>query len=166
MIMLLLFFSLTISERTDPMENVIEEPESIGFDRTTRDLKVKKYIRAYAHDDRIELRSAADGGSLLVLEDANPNDNWSLSYTIKNPKLRFPERAGIYIWYTDQPLKEGMFSGSDGDFTGSMIGIEFLGRSMSITVAINDGSNDYTGLNDHDISTIKDSMDPSRITRL
>lgn len=161
--MMFFHLSFTLLINTDPMENVIEEPTAIGFDNSTREIKIKKYIRAYAHDDRIELRSAADGGSLIVLEDVNPFDEWAMVYTIKNPKLKFPEKAGVYLWYTDHPINEGLYSGSDSEFIGLMVGIEFLGRSMSIVIAINDGENDYSGLDSYDLATIRDSMDPDRI---
>lgn len=140
---------------------IVEEPTFIGF-TSLADLQTKVSKRIHKNNDAIELRSAADGGSLITFAQPNPADEWSFEFTINKINLKFPEKAGIYLWYTDNHLEDGLFNGSMGNFTGMMAGLEFLGHNVSIVLTSNDGSYDFEELEDYDVSVMRDSINPER----
>jgi len=99
-------------------------------------------------------------GSVVNFKQKNiAHDEWSFEITVQEPELAYPEFAGIYLWYTDEQIKHGPYKGAEGKFSGTMAGLEFLGKSWDIVVATNHGVHDYHGLRSED-TEIKDSPDP------
>ncbi|OAG33471.1 hypothetical protein NEIG_01969 [Nematocida sp. ERTm5] len=102
-----------------------------------------------------------NSGSILNLTNKNADhDEWSLEIKFKAPQLIHPEFAGLYFWYTEEPIKHGGFKGASGRFNGVMAGLEFIGKSVDIVVSVNHGENDYTNLKPEE-TELKDSPDPS-----
>lgn len=152
-----MFHLLLLLTKGAIVENLID----IGFSNLS-ELHSTDYKRATITKEGMELRSSADGGSLLNLPQTNPHDEWALEFTIDNINISFPQTAGIYLWYTNKPIDDGIFNGSSGIFTGLMIGLEFLGRNISLVLSTNDGTHNYTELNEPDIMTYRDSINPAR----
>lgn len=90
----------------------------------------------------IILKSSSEKGSLVTFDNKNPNNDWSFSFTITNPKLSSSHFAGVYLWYTDRKIEEGSFRSVQKDFKGMMAGIEFSGKSVELVLAANDGKTD------------------------
>lgn len=140
---------------------VIETQTDIGF-KDVNDLSFATFERAKATSEGIELRSSADGGSLLNISKENPVDHWSFDFTINNLEISYPQSAGFYLWYTDKPVENGVFMGGSGAFTGLMVGVEFLGKNISLILSTNDGTGDYSNIEDTDTITYRDSINPER----
>ncbi|KAI5189593.1 hypothetical protein NECID01_0616 [Nematocida sp. AWRm77] len=99
-------------------------------------------------------------GSIVNFKNKNAShDEWSFEMDISIPNLTYPEFAGVYFWYTDDPIEQGEYKGANGRFRGLMTGIELLGQSLDIVVAANHGQHDYAGLGG-DKTEMKDSPHP------
>lgn len=110
--------------------------------------------------DHWTLRNGKSGSIVNLLKKNEDHDEWSFETAFKLPSLKYPEFAGIYFWYTDEQVKHGGFKGANGQFSGVMAGLEFMGKSVDIVVSINHGEMDYTGLRSED-TELKDSPDPA-----
>jgi len=142
-----------------------EEFTGIGFDDPNK-IETSKFKRAIKRENGIEMRLSAEGGSLLTFKDPNPNDDWSFEFVINDIDLSFPQRAGIYLWYTDHELDLGLFHGSQGKFNGIMTGLEFIGKSPSIILSSNEGDLDFSDKEEYDIMTSRDDINPERFRDL
>lgn len=140
-----------------------EKNSGIGFDNSSvvRDTTME---RAAIRSNGIEMRGSAEGGSILTFNNTNPNDEWSFEFTINNMNLNFPQSAGIYLWYTNSPIKQGDHKGAHGKFVGMMAGIEFLGRYVQLVLTSNDGKQDHTGIDD--VTIMRDSVNPERFRNM
>lgn len=85
----------------------------------------------------IIMKSSSEKGSIVSFNQKNPNDNWSFQFTFNNLNLSPPQMAGLYLWYTNDKLKEGSFKGVQKDFKGMMAGIEFNGKSVELVLGSN-----------------------------
>lgn len=141
--------------------SVTERKIDFGFDNISQ-LKTSAFKRAYKTNDYIELRSSGDGGSLITFQDQNQIDDWSIEFDIDLVKLSYPQRAGFYVWYTNHEIEDGYFNGSHGQFVGTMVGLELLGKSLFLVLSNNDGEYDYAKVEDHTITTAIDSINPER----
>ncbi|KAI5146634.1 hypothetical protein NEAUS05_0079 [Nematocida ausubeli] len=102
-----------------------------------------------------------NSGSIVNFKNKNTQeDEWSLEITFKVPTLKYPEFAGIYAWYTEDPVRHGGFKGAKGKFNGIVAGLEFIGKGVDIIVSVNHGETDYTELAPDTIE-LKDSPDPN-----
>ncbi|KAM0675002.1 hypothetical protein GVAV_001341 [Gurleya vavrai] len=144
---------------------ISEEKLQFGFIKPN-EIKASKFKRAIIRDDHIELRSSANGGSIITFEDANPVDDWAIEFDINLLNLSFPQRAGFYVWYTDHEMLDGSFNGSDGRFNGIMMGLEIVGKSVFLVMSNNDKEYDYSLVDDHNITTAVDSINPARFRNI
>lgn len=152
--MLLVLFSMAA------MADVSEERiQNIRFSGK-EDVHLMSMEHAIVKDSGIQMRVSADRGSLIEFNNVNVVNEWSFEFMFKNLNLNYPEAAGIYLWYTDEKVKSGHFNGIDGDFSGLMTGIEFLGRGLEIVLGTNDGKEipHYT----EDVVVLRDSVNPGR----
>lgn len=114
--------------------NVIEEPIDLIKFRSNDDLTNLGLENAIVQDGNIKMRASTDFGSLISFKEKNEADEWSIEFKFDDLNLKYPEFAGIYLWYTDQRIKSGNIAGTDGNFTGIMTGIEFLGKGMQLLI--------------------------------
>lgn len=125
------------------------------------DLKLIGLENAIVKDDGIKMRISADKGSMINFKNKNTSDEWSFEFTFDNPRFKYPEFGGIYMWYTDERIKPGHLIGIDGKFTGIMAGLEFLGKGLQIVIGSNEEKNkrvEYT----EDFILHRDTVNPSR----
>lgn len=115
---------------------------------------------AIVQDGAIKMRASADRGSLIAFKEKNEADEWSMEFKFDDLKLKYPEFAGIYMWYTDERLSSGNVAGTDGNFKGIMTGIEFLGKGVQILIG---GNQENKKMKDLDEITLhKDTINPAR----
>lgn len=113
-----------------------------------------------ALENGIKLRKSKDKGGIIYFMKDNEFSEWSFSYTIADFDLHFPEKGGVYLWYTSHDIDMGDYRGGDGQFNGIMAGIEFTGMYPELVFSYNNGT-DYSGKEE---STLyRDSFDPLRI---
>ncbi|KAI5186952.1 hypothetical protein NEHOM01_1818 [Nematocida homosporus] len=117
-------------------------------------------INGIKRSDGWQLKNGAAGSVVNFYNKNNDQDEWSLEMVIKEPELTHPEFAGVYLWYTEDPLTVGPYKGGWGKFNGVLAGIEFIGRSVDIVVSVNHGNADYAHSRSED-TELKDSPDPN-----
>lgn len=134
-IMILLALVLAwLTRATDVIEEVLVKLDSI------QDIKdVSRIENVQGTDDFIRLRGKTGGNSLVIIEDPLAEEEWSAEVSVGNIKMDDIQRAGIYMWYTAHPIKEGVFKGVTPEFDGIMAGIELSEGHTDIVLAINDG---------------------------
>ncbi|KRH95317.1 putative Concanavalin A-like lectin/glucanase protein [Pseudoloma neurophilia] len=117
--------------------SVIEDPISKLAFSSNEDLTKIGLENAIVQDDHIKMRVSADRGSLISFKEKNEAEEWSFEFKFDELQLKYPEFAGIYMWYTDERIKSGNIGGIDGNFTGIMTGIEFIGQGLKILIGGN-----------------------------
>lgn len=140
--------------------NVIEEPITRIKFKSKDDLTNLGLENAIIQDGNIKMRASTDLGSLISFKERNKADEWSIEFKFDDPNLKYPEFAGIYLWYTDQRIKSGKMAGIDGNFTGLMAGIEFLGKGLQLIIGGN--LEERTVENAEEIIYHKDRIAPVR----
>lgn len=103
------------------------------------------------------LRSGVRGAA-VTFRDPNPNDEWSVEVEFDDPGLKYPQYAGIFLWYTDTPVLPGDFKGGQGQFNGIVTGMEFVGKNVDFIVGVNHGEVNFAALGAGAVLT--DSPDP------
>lgn len=117
-------------------------------------------IAARKTNKGIEMRTSADKSGIMKFGNRNPNKNWSFEFSFNDIDLEYPGRAGIYMWYTKEPVVQGDYLGINGKIDGFMAGIEFFGRRVQLLIAANDGTHDLSDI--EDIVVMRDSVHPER----
>lgn len=107
-----------------------------------------------------DLKNGAAGAVVNFKHKNSSHDEWSFEMVVEEPSLSYPEFAGLYFWYTDQPIEHGPYKGARGQYQGIMAGIERLGTSLDIVVATNHGEHDFSHFIPEQ-TELKDSPDPS-----
>ncbi|KAH9385317.1 uncharacterized protein NEMAJ01_0213 [Nematocida major] len=106
------------------------------------------------------LRNGSSGSVVNLKQKNTDHDEWSFETEFSLPALRHPEFAGLYFWYTEEPVRHGPFKGASGKFNGVMAGLELVGKSLDIVISVNHGEMDYAGLRAVE-TELKDSPDPA-----
>lgn len=104
-------------------------------------------------DRHIHLWPSGDEKPHITFEHKNPEKNWSLEFVTSVPRLRYPQSAAIYAWYTTD-----VFSGNmPGEaFQGFVAGIEFVGDSVEVMLSIHENGKD---------KTVRDYLDASALDK-
>lgn len=113
--------------------------------------------------DKLLLRSTIDDGSMVRWELPNTKDNWSFMLKFNELNLESRESAGIHVFYTHEKPTIGSFKGGPSKYNGFMVGLEFVGKSLELVYAKNNGE-DYTNMDEY-VSTV-DSLNPQRFANI
>lgn len=113
--------------------------------------------------DKLLLRSTIDDGSMVRWELPNSKDDWSFVFKFNELNLESRESAGIYLFYTQEKPTIGSFKGGPSKYHGFMVGLEFVGKSVELVYAKNNGE-DYTNMDEY-VSTV-DSLNPQRFANV
>ncbi|KCZ81732.1 hypothetical protein H312_00911 [Anncaliia algerae PRA339] len=89
--------------------------------------------------------------SHLRIKNTIPEQNWSAEIDMSVPKLDYPSQSGLYFWYTKKEI-EGETINKE-DFHGFVAGIEFVGNTTEVIVAIHE--------NKEHPKVVKDFLDPN-----
>ncbi|KAG0438428.1 hypothetical protein DMUE_3094 [Dictyocoela muelleri] len=111
----------------------------------------------------LELR-VGDKSGIIRFNNRNPNKNWSFEFSFNDIDLEYPSRAGIYMWYTKDPVVAGDYLGINGKINGFMAGIEFFGKRVQLLIGANDGTHDLSDI--EDIVVMRDSVHPERFRNI
>ncbi|EPR79785.1 Threonyl-tRNA synthetase [Spraguea lophii 42_110] len=154
-----MLFTLLTLIKSSIIENLVDD---IRYS-THNDLKNLALKNVVINREDLIMKSLDGKDSIINFKTENKHENWSFEFVVNDINVAYPQKAGIFLWYTEKPVNYGnKLFGTDGDFNGIMAGVEFLGRSMEILIAVNDGQ-DITHLDSYDdIVVIKDSPNPER----
>lgn len=93
-------------------------------------------------DKHLHLWSSGDEKAHITFNHKNPERNWSFEFVTSVLRLRYPQSAAIYAWYTTD-----VFSGNiprRETFQGFVAGIEFVGDSVEVMLSIHENGKDKT----------------------
>lgn len=90
-------------------------------------------------DGHLGFWNSSGSPSQLTFDKTNPENEWSFEFEINVPHLRYPQTSSIHAWYTDK-LVDGVIP--KDDFHGFVAGLEFVGRSVEVFVAVRENSNE------------------------
>ncbi|MGL5711773.1 MAG: hypothetical protein ACRCX2_02035 [Paraclostridium sp.] len=122
--------------------------------------RITIHKRAIDRLESIELRPSAKGGSIVILNSPDPNEEWAYEFSINHINLAFPQHAGLYLYYTNDPLIVTVLKGDHSPFHDIMASIEFLERSIDLVHTSNEGYEDFTGT--EDVTETRYSIKPER----
>ncbi|KAM0676183.1 hypothetical protein GVAV_000146 [Gurleya vavrai] len=95
---------------------------------------------AQPYNNALIMRSEEGEGSLITFKESNKYDEWAFEYEIVLPSLKYPEKAGIFLWYTNNdPM--GM-ADNENDFIGLVIGLEMHGHDTEVLISSKTEDND------------------------
>lgn len=136
---LFLHFILLTGFYVDPSPHGshVEEHNLITINDFTTLQKKAKFTNVQEDNTAMILRSKNGDNSLINFSHEINNNSWSFEMVIKNLVLRDTEKAGIYLWYTDKELKQGVFKGGEPIFTGFLIGLEFRENRVDLAFGYN-----------------------------
>lgn len=122
----------------------------IGFPEDRQSIRLESVVERGKH---LHLWSAADDKPHITFNHKNPERNWSFEFVASVPRLRYPQSASIYAWYTTD-----MFLGNmpRETFQGFVAGIEFVGDSVEVMLSIHENGQD---------KTVRDYLDSSVLNK-
>lgn len=138
-----------------------EEPITQLQFKDKSDLVNLRLENVVVNDEGMKMRGSTDRGSLIVFKDKNNDaDEWSFEFSFNHLDLKYPESAGIYLWYTDEEIKSGNVAGINGEMKGIMTGLEFLGHGLQIVIGANNKNEKMETLDD--LLLHRDTINPRR----
>lgn len=111
-------------------------------------------------DGETYMRDGISNIAMLRWEKKNTEKNWAFTIEFNEPNLDSNEKAGIYLRYTEERPKTGLYKGGSSKFTGMVAGIEFGGKTANLIFTHNEGK-EILGM--EDFYTNSDSIKPSRL---
>lgn len=113
--------------------------------------------------DKLIMRSTIDDSSMIRWEVPVPEDNWSFIFDFNELNLESRESAGLYLFYTKDKQTLGNYKGGTSEYHGFMAGIEFLGKTIELNYAKNEGE-DFRNI--AEFVTKVDSLNPNRFVNV
>ena len=108
-------------------------------------------------DKFLHLWAAGDEQPHITFKKKNLEKSWSFEFVTTVPRLRYPQAAAIYAWYTTD-----MFSGNMAkkeSFHGFVAGLEFIGDSVEVMLSIHENGEDKTVRDYFDFSILNGFRD-------
>ncbi|KAM0678456.1 hypothetical protein BDAP_000855 [Binucleata daphniae] len=104
------------------------------FNQDIQQLSTKAMLQTQNNGKNIVLRDVNGNGSLVTYEKTNAYDEWSFEVSFIKPALKFPEKSGIFLWYSLNDLEQ-ISKENYGRFIGLMVGFEQYGLDTELIIS-------------------------------